>query len=344
MQAHDVHRYQYQPLEGERQIRVLKLHPGSGSDPLRGTLCNVALTEDLVFESLSYVWGANLDNSTIEFEEKRVLKLGENLTIALYSLRHEKKERVIWVDALCIDQYNNEEKSSQIPLMAEIYAMASSVIVWLGLPTEHSQPGLEILSYLAGSGKFDDNAPWNRMESHDVAAALRDIIDRRYFQRLWVVQEAALAQRVVVHVGHLLFDWSGVLATRRFLARIKMAELSPSWQQSDLKEIDFRPLRELLEQSLATEARRNGTVELPSLLDVVHSIRNRQVADPRDRIYGVMSLVTPAQVAGFVPDYSKSWEETYQQFYDLVERQVLEDPTITLQDVRKDETGGSTNV
>ncbi|KAM9878672.1 HET domain-containing protein [Verticillium dahliae] len=337
----DARKYEYQPIPEGRCIRVLKLHAGVGNEPLYGTLSNLALIDDAEYEALSYVWGANLDANIIFLQDNRILSLGGNLADALYSLRHKKKDRVLWIDALCIDQENLEEKSSQIPLMAEIYAMASSVVVWLGKPTAHSQTGLDILAFLAGSDKFDDNAPWNRMEIQDVIAAIRDIIDRHYFQRLWVVQEAALAQRVALNAGHLMFEWTGGLATRRFLARIKLAELSPTWQKSDLKEIDFRPLRELLEQSLAAESRRNGRVELPSLLDVAHSIRNRQVTDHRDRIYGVMSLVTPAQVAGFVPDYTKSWEETYLQFYDLVERQVLEDPTIELQDVLKHEQGGS---
>lgn len=150
-----------------------------------------------------------------------------------------------------------------------------------------------------------------------------------------MVQEAALAAHITMHVGRTAIAWSRQARTRRFLARVKMAELSPSWQHSEeLRRVDFRPVRELLEQSLAADARRHGTVEVPSLLDVVHSIRHRQVADPRDRIYGVMSLVTPAEVAGLVPDYSLSWEETYRRFYDLVESQVLRDPEITVEEMK----------
>lgn len=111
------------------------------------------------------------------------------------------------------------------------------------------------------------------------------------------------------------------------MAQIKMAELSPSWQQSeDLHRVDFRPLREPLEQSLAAEVRRHGTVEVPSLFDVVHSIRHRQVHNPRDRIYGVMSLVIPAEVAGFVPDHTLLWKETYERFYGFSGETDLERP------------------
>lgn len=223
-------------------------------------------------------------------------------------------------------------------VMAEIYARCISVLIWLGLPGPHSQLGLENLAFLTisdgriGSG----DAPWDQLPGSDVEAALQGVLERQYFQRLWVVQEAALAAHITTHVGHTAIAWSRTARPRRFLARVKMAELSPSWQHSEeLRRVGFRSVRELLEQSLAAKARRHGTVEVPSLLDVVHSIRHRQVADPRDRIYGVMSLVTPAEVAGLVPDYTLSWEETYRRFYDLFESQVLRDPEITVEEMKR---------
>lgn len=223
--------------------------------------------------------------------------------------------------------------------MAEIYQRCKSVVAYIGMPTPDSQLGLEILSYFANSGGQigDENTPWHYLDGNAVQAALRDILERPYFQRVWVVQEAALAPQIRMQVGHLFFEWSGGASTRKFLAGIKLAELSPSWQQSaELGEhIDFRLIREMLEQSLAAEAKRNGVVKSPSFLDVVHSIRHRQVADPRDRIYGVMSLVTPAEVAEMVPDYGMSWEKTYQRFYEFALRQVSMDSGITLEGIQR---------
>lgn len=335
-----MNRYQYTPLPGQRYIRVLELHPAASDDePLRGSLSDVSLDDSsLEFEALSYVWGSGHDDEgTVDLGGGQSLDLRPNLRDALYNLRRESTPRRLWIDALCINQSDNGEKGAQVMLMAEIYARCTSVLIWLGLPGPQSQLGLEILAFLAtsdariGSG----DAPWDQLPSGEVESALRDILGRQYFQRLWVVQEAALASHVTMLVGRTAMAWSRRERTRRFLARVKMAELSPSWQNSEeLRLVDFRPVRELLEQSLAAEARRHGTVEVPSLLDVVHSIRHRQVTDPRDHIYGVMSLVTPAEVAGLVPDYSLSWEETYRRFYDLVESQVLTDPEITVEDIK----------
>ncbi|KKY38923.1 putative het domain protein [Diaporthe ampelina] len=329
----------------ERYIRVLELQPGAGDEPLRGVLSDVSLDDStLEFEALSYVWGAGYENAgTVDLGGGQCLGLRPNLRDALYSLRHESSPRRLWIDAICINQDDNSEKGTQVMLMAEVYARCASVLIWLGPPGPHSQLGLEVLAFLASSDARigSGDAPWDQVPSGEVEAALQDILGRQYFQRLWVVQEAALAAHVTMHVGRMAIAWSRRARTRGFLARVKMAELSPSWQHSEgLSRIDFRPVRELLEQSLAAEARRHGTVEVPSLLDVVHSIRHRQVTDPRDRIYGVMSLVTPAEVAGLVPDYSLSWEETYRRFYDLVESQVLRHPEITVEEMKGPRPGG----
>jgi hypothetical protein len=55
-------------------------------------------------------------------------------------------------------------------------------------------------------------------------------------------------------------------------------------------------------------------------------MRFREFTDSRDSIYSVIGLVSPAEVAGFVPSYSQSWEETYNQFYDYALRNVLKNP------------------
>lgn len=324
---------------------MLELQPGAGDEPLRGILFDVSLDDSTVdFEALSYVWGAAYENAgTIDLGGGQCLELRPNLRDALHNLRHESSTRRLWIDAICINQADHREKGTQVMLMAEIYTRGISVLIWLGLPGPRSQLGLEILAFLASSDARigSGDAPWDQIPSEEVETALQDILGRQYFQRLWVVQEAALAGHITMHVGRLAIAWSRQARTRRFLARVKMAELSPSWQHSDdLSRVDFRPVRELLEQSLAAEARRHGTVEVPSLLDVVHSIRHRQVADPRDRIYGVMSLVTPAEVSGLVPDYSLSWEETYRRFYDLVESQIWRDPDITVDEMTRTRPDG----
>ena len=134
--------------------------------------------------------------------------------------------------------------------------------------------------------------------------------------------------------------WSAGDSTKWFLARIKMAEISASWTESKLRTVDLGPLREILEQSLAAEANRNGAVVEPSLLDVAHAIRNREALDPRDRVFALMSLATPAEAAAFDSEYcrpseGRTWDDTTRRFFNLMEKHILKNPTITLKELQQ---------
>ncbi|KAF2825464.1 HET-domain-containing protein, partial [Ophiobolus disseminans] len=125
--------YTDQPLTN-RAIRLLFNQPSL--DPGQQIKCHCKRFEIEAappYEALSYVWGADnpTTNISIQCNGAQVL-VGTNLAAALYRLRNPDSERVIWVDALCIDQHNNDEKSNQIPLMGSVYSSAKQVIVWLG--------------------------------------------------------------------------------------------------------------------------------------------------------------------------------------------------------------------
>ncbi|KAH6685765.1 heterokaryon incompatibility protein-domain-containing protein [Plectosphaerella plurivora] len=337
------------PALPARHIRVLRLHPGAAEDPLRATLCDISLDSVLNFEALSYTWGSPTYEDDLFLGEQRYpLVITKSLNEPLVALRLRNRDRDIWVDQVCINQGDTEEKSTQIQLMAEIYANANRVISWLGTPTPDTPSGMAILAYLVGTDSTGEwggaDAPWNSLDTTDLVRSVNDILSRPYFSRVWVVQEASLARRVMLQVGSECLEWSRGISTRRFLARIKMAELVHLRQESNVAIVDFRPLRDLLEQSLAYDARRNGSHEIPSLLDIAHSFRDRNCLDPRDKIYGVMGLVTAAQVAGFVPNYASAWEETYEQFYQLVERQIVADSDRILRGSEKERPREVTSV
>jgi hypothetical protein len=253
--------------------------------------------------------------------------IGENLDAALRRVRSETSTTVVWADAVCVNQADIHERSHQVKLMAKIYAGAGTVFSWLGEATRESATGIEILSYLASHHLFDGKSPWERMPEKDIIRGLEDILQRPYFTRIWIVQEAALSRHTRMQVGGLSLEWHAADA-QRFLARIKLLEVSPTWQASDsqLKGIDFRPIRELLEQSVAVNDKENSGNRPATLLDIVHAMRHRKSVDPRDKIFALMGLAQPADVASFVPDYSTSWEETYRRFFDSVSHLVMESP------------------
>lgn len=310
-------------------IRVLLVEPGSYDDPLLASLQEVDLDSDSEgpYTALSYVWGnvwSARDGKPPLCVNGHYFHITKNLEKALRHLRSNSAVQKLWVDAICINQEDYGERAEQVMLMTRIYSSAKLVHCWLGDSTPSSDVGMKVMSFLAGDLPFD-NFPWS-VGSKAINHGLQDILDRHYFERIWVVQEAAVARNVKLHVGAHSLQWSRQGNAEIFLARVKLLEVSPNWRENVGKEVDMRPIRELLEQSVAQMYKQAGLVKEPEILDVVHSMRFRKFTDARDSIYGVMGLVSPSQVAGFVVDYGESWEETYNRFYDYALDRALRDP------------------
>jgi hypothetical protein len=81
-----------------------------------------------LYKALSYAWGG-LDKSRSISINKENLTVTENLHAALLRLRDRSLERILWVDAICINQDDPKEQGQQVQLMAKIYSKASCVLV-----------------------------------------------------------------------------------------------------------------------------------------------------------------------------------------------------------------------
>jgi hypothetical protein len=104
----------YEPLNpAKAEIRLLRLSPGTEDKPIRCSLKKVSLDSHPVFEALSYIWGDTAATTPITVNKCPFTTM-ENLHSALVHLRHRWTPRVLWVDAICINQADSLEKSSQI--------------------------------------------------------------------------------------------------------------------------------------------------------------------------------------------------------------------------------------
>jgi Heterokaryon incompatibility protein (HET) len=123
-------------------IRLIRLlHSEDEDAPIRCQLFNHSLQESRKrthpYDALSYVWG-NLDETRPIVVDRHVLHVTVNLHDALSHLRYRSIERIIWVDAICINQNDIKEKGQQIQFMAKIYGQANRVLVWLGRAENNS--------------------------------------------------------------------------------------------------------------------------------------------------------------------------------------------------------------
>lgn len=115
------------PLDTERQeIRLLELVPGNFEDALICNLKVTSLQESSHYEALSYVWGDPKETEEITICNQ-LYRARKTLARALRHLRKQDETRILWVDAVCIDQENLEERNQQVKLMGQIYRQASSV-------------------------------------------------------------------------------------------------------------------------------------------------------------------------------------------------------------------------
>lgn len=125
--------FSYEALDPERsEIRLLKLLPGLRRDKIKCVIFRANLDDkDLRYEALSYTWGSPLPVRTIHLNSKKFC-VTPSLHAALQHLRRVDEPRILWVDAVCINQFDFAERSQQVGLMRRIYSQASSVCVWLG--------------------------------------------------------------------------------------------------------------------------------------------------------------------------------------------------------------------
>ena len=114
-----------------REIRLCILDPGVMDDPLTCALRTVSLMEHPVYETLSYTWGDPILNKEIVANGSS-MKITKNLHTALRYLRNTDGPRVIWADGICIDQWDLDERSSQVGMMGDVYQKGTNLQIWLG--------------------------------------------------------------------------------------------------------------------------------------------------------------------------------------------------------------------
>lgn len=174
--------YRYGSLPPDT-IRLLRLLPHQDRNaPIHCQLFDYSLQESDTrthpYDALSYVWGGSDKPQSISISQHPVV-VTRNLHEALSRLRYRSIERIIWIDAVCINQENDREKEQQIQLMAKIFAQANCVVVWLGEATDNSSLALETIR--SAGDKRSIYSP-----SDQSIQPILTLLRRPWFRRIWV--------------------------------------------------------------------------------------------------------------------------------------------------------------
>jgi Heterokaryon incompatibility protein (HET) len=217
--------YSYRSVDpGSSGFRLAILQPSADSRaPISCNLVEVTLDEHPVYEALSYVWGDTKIQATVQIEGAN-LKVTTNLELALRYLRMPDKPRIIWVDAICIDQSNIEERNQQVGLMKGIYSSCGVDLVWVGEADEDTQSAIDTvkrmkslnLQRLTDRGRKSFGTVGSNelvsfsdlgIDYKDSRNLLRLLKNPPIWERVWVMQEIACSPRSVVVVGNFTLPW-----------------------------------------------------------------------------------------------------------------------------------------
>ncbi|KNG51804.1 heterokaryon incompatibility protein [Stemphylium lycopersici] len=303
------------PLTG-REIRLLEVYPPKGdTDTLECRRLRISLSaaDRPQYEALSYVWGD--PKICVEIICDGVpFQVTVNLFNALRKLRLPCTSRLVWADAICIDQNNDDEKNCQIPLMNEIYSLAESVVVWLGevdMKTSEKVAGLvEDLMGLITEAKH------RGLDSDDLPEAYRIVIpatpfanairqylpilyDMTWFTRIWCVQEVVLARNAIMMLGGSQLKWEDVGSVAEWLSDVE-----------PLRGLDYDANAFYGEVSVWGASTMYGMQKKPqNLFELLGSCSAFEATDRRDKVYGILALVEPKTEAQAVTISCKSSAE-----------------------------------
>jgi len=229
----------YRPL-ARGDIRVLILRPGPSDDLIHCQLKQVSLSDGYAYETLSYAWGNAFNTSDISLDGM-LFSITKNLCCALRYLRHKESPRVIWVDAICINQNDEDEKSEQVQIMGDIYIVAAKVYAWLGEadcqmdtvftvlrefrdrkkteePPNHFDAAEQLFFhrqlfcdiYQAKAGALPEQNDLDDDTLLEEFNWLCPLYEQPYWRRVWIVQELVLAKEVVVCCGDKSIDFDDI--------------------------------------------------------------------------------------------------------------------------------------
>lgn len=326
--SHPASRDPWRELESTNQeIRVIFLRPAANlDDPIHIGVKIVSLTDKRrpAYEAISYCWGDPADTAEVWADNaKTVISVTTNLHDALRRFRLATKLRILWADSICINQQDLEERSAQVRLMPKVYSNAAKVLAWLGEAGEDSQgytgKAFEHLNSLSSevvpAMEASDESRRALLEralqstiSSDsgVLTALKNVLERAYFTRIWPIQEVTLARTLEYFCGKYRYTANAI-----DMLYFGMIPQNGSFASADVEFDIFRPL--FMSLAVAVMARRAADGVLtgdtaPSIL--LRICRELSCTDPRDKVYGVAGLIT--HWADLDIDYAKTTEEVYQ--------------------------------
>ncbi|KAF4486978.1 Heterokaryon incompatibility protein 6, OR allele [Colletotrichum fructicola Nara gc5] len=257
------------------------------------------------YYAISYVWGTNVKSKVILCNDKTTY-ITPNLFEALHQIRdHVGQQIVLWADSLCINQDDEEEKSHQVALMGQIHARASRVLIHLGggdngharkagsLIRERDAYVRQNLSLLAGIRSLWYGFPRLSTEERDNITnderwePLNQMLSQPWFNRGWVIQEAALGQSTDVLWGGEIIAWEQLIRCAAWVC-FRCIDVEEVYM-CDRSNIHCH-IQLHLERYLKEAAVYRYSTDQLDIAAILNLARETDMTNPKDRIFAFLSL------------------------------------------------------
>ncbi|KAK4497996.1 hypothetical protein PRZ48_010652 [Zasmidium cellare] len=368
------------------QIRVLELHPGARDDELKCSIrvCTLdsaarkIITADgdtfypFSYEAVSYVWGSAERNhvlkcnkiiyvqGTLEGEERLLemyqpsfeteVLITENLKEMLLDLRDTQDARSLWIDGICINQEDYEERAEQVKQMRSVYSYAERVVVWLGTEDKYkARAAFAVARKLASwykdettwhtaLSRRDETEQWQTYGFHvwklakddllfidqQEFQALRDgLLGKEWFCRTWVYQELALARDVILKWGDEEMGWDVLETAVKAFMELSLPQPPQNDGHKAVRDMGRKRLAVAMVRDHAHKYGREDSVGNPFSTEVkvddllleslLVDVRSLRATNPLDKIYGILGLLLPVDGQDISVDYTTTVRGLYIQ-------------------------------
>ena len=325
----------YRPIDSARgEVRLLVLEPASSKreSEICGRLEPVFLSSSPKFDALSYTWGSQEGSGTIRLNGVDFY-VTENLYAALRELRSGWRPRRLWIDAVCVNQTDPTERNAQLSLMQQIYGNAKLVIAWLGDLTDGARIGVKYLRWGMPTSARDSarlnkaygplnfsryglllgsTAQRNDLDliEEQLTGEVRELLDRPYWHRVWIIQEAVMARKLVLMCGPETVAWNA-LKKLRVLERLQNKatvvfgiSMDSTFHYPDATHHAISGLRKKWRSAPTTI----------NMFDTLYRFRPCECTDPRDRVFGFFGMMPREALGDIAPDYKKTLAKSYLSF------------------------------
>ncbi|KAK1536468.1 uncharacterized protein CCOS01_01788 [Colletotrichum costaricense] len=202
-------KFKHKPLRRPNEFRILRLRaqPCFRNSPVQCDIIHATLDSPPSYRAVSHRWAATGDEPQIILVDGAPYLVSTSIYDLLVQLRRLRLSQLLWIDSICIDQADAQEKSRQVGLMREIFEEATSTIGWLG-KTPVATKAFELVRRIVTTAQMDQTELLN-LKSSPLSGwqELLSLLTNSWFERVWIIQEIAASKETILQSGNTLIHW-----------------------------------------------------------------------------------------------------------------------------------------